>query len=182
MKRSQLAINSVSTIRFGIEECLPAYRAAGFHNVEFPLEHVRRYLAQGHTVAEVQRLLADNDLRCIGGFDCVVECTGRPEGWRDAFEAALPGGVVTLFGGLRKGESFSVDAYRLHYEELRLHGFFHFTPDDVLRSVELLSDPGMDVESMVAGEVPLEGLEEALLAMDAGGAVKFAVAPESRGP
>jgi len=79
MKRSQLAINSVSTIRFGIEECLPAYRAAGFHNVEFPLEHVRRYLAQGHTVAEVRRLLADNDLRCIGGFDCVVECFSGPE-------------------------------------------------------------------------------------------------------
>jgi L-iditol 2-dehydrogenase len=145
----------------------------------------RLAMAAARPAAEVWDVEAQPLRDRLGGrpaFDCVVECTGRPEGWRDAFEAALPGGVVTLFGGLRKGESFSVDAYRLHYEELRLHGFFHFTPDDVLRSVELLSDPGMDVESMVAGEVPLEGLEEALLAMDAGGAVKFAVAPESRGP
>lgn len=113
-------------------------------------------------------------------FDCVVECTGRPEGWRDAFEAASPGGVVILFGGLRKGQVFSVDAYRLHYEELRLFGCFHFTPEDVVQSIDLLSDPRMDVESMVAGDVPLDRLEEALLAMDAGRAVKFAVAPEAR--
>jgi len=79
MKRSQLAINSVSTIRAGLEECLPAYRAAGFRNVEFPLDHVRRYLAGGHTVSDVRNLLDEHELRCIGGFDCGVECFSPEE-------------------------------------------------------------------------------------------------------
>lgn len=74
MERVQLAINSVSTIRAGLEECLAAYQAAGFQNVEFPLEHIRRYLGQGHTVADARRLLDGHRLHCIGGFDCVVEC------------------------------------------------------------------------------------------------------------
>jgi len=79
MKRSQLAINSVSTIRASLEECLPAYAAAGFQNVEFPLRHVREALDRGHTLADVRRLLAANGLQCIGGFDCVVECFSAAE-------------------------------------------------------------------------------------------------------
>jgi 2-keto-myo-inositol isomerase len=74
MKTSQLAINSVSTIRESLDICLSAYAEAGFRNVEFPLRHVREYLDAGHTVADVRRLLADHGLRCIGGFDCAVEC------------------------------------------------------------------------------------------------------------
>lgn len=74
MKKSQIAINSVSTIRFGLEECLAAYHQAGFKNVEFPLSHIRDYLTQRHTVSDVQRLLGAYRLQCIGGFECQVEC------------------------------------------------------------------------------------------------------------
>lgn len=81
MKRSQFAINSVSTIRAELEECLPAYQAAGFRNVEFPLDHVRKYLAKGHTVADVRHLLEEHELQCVGGFECGVECFS-PEGQR----------------------------------------------------------------------------------------------------
>ena len=79
MEKSQFAINSVSTIRAGLEECLPAYAAAGFRNVEFPLRHVRDYLDKGHTLADVRRLLDANGLRCVGGFDCAVECFSAGE-------------------------------------------------------------------------------------------------------
>jgi 4-hydroxyphenylpyruvate dioxygenase len=73
MKPSQLAINSVSTIRADLEESLAAYHAAGFSNVEFTLGHVKTYLAQGHTLADVRRLLDVHQLHCIGGFECGVE-------------------------------------------------------------------------------------------------------------
>jgi 2-keto-myo-inositol isomerase len=79
MNTSQLAINSISTIREPLDVCLHAYAEAGFRNVEFPLRHVREYLEAGHTVAYVRTLLADNGLRCIGGFDCAVECFTPPE-------------------------------------------------------------------------------------------------------
>lgn len=62
------------TIRFGLEECLVAYHQAGFKNVEIPLSHIRDYLAQGHTVSDVRRLLGMYNLQCIGGFECEVKC------------------------------------------------------------------------------------------------------------
>jgi 4-hydroxyphenylpyruvate dioxygenase len=74
VKRHQLAVNSVSTRRAGLAECLAGYEAAGFANVEFMLSHVRDYLAEGHAPADVRRLLADHGLRCIGGFEGIVEC------------------------------------------------------------------------------------------------------------
>jgi 4-hydroxyphenylpyruvate dioxygenase len=79
MKKSQLAINSVSTIRFGLEDILPAYHAAGFENVEFVLKHVKDYLAQGHTLDDVKRLLAQNQLRCVGGFETHLACFAPDE-------------------------------------------------------------------------------------------------------
>ena len=79
MKRSQLAINAVSTERASLEESLAAYQAVGFRYVEFPLSYVRRYMAQGHSLDDVVHLLKALDLRCIGGFDCALECFSPPE-------------------------------------------------------------------------------------------------------
>lgn len=110
-------------------------------------------------------------------FDCVIECTGTPEGWQDALDAALPAAQILFFGGLPKGTSFPIDSYRLHYEELRLFGCFHFTPDDVRRSVDLLAQPSLALEDMIAAALPLGGLESALEAMAEGSAIKFAIEP-----
>lgn len=74
MKKTQLAINSVSTTKADLEECLPAYHAAGFRNVEFQLKHVKDYMKTGHSVADVLTLLGKYDLKCIGGFETGVEC------------------------------------------------------------------------------------------------------------
>jgi sugar phosphate isomerase/epimerase len=74
MNREQLAINSVSTIRAGLEESLAAYHQAGFRYVEFPLHHVRDDMAQGRTLDDVRGLLRRYELQCIGGFDCGLEC------------------------------------------------------------------------------------------------------------
>ena len=64
-------------------------------------------------------------------FDVVIECTGKLDGWQEACARAAPGGQVLLFGGLPRGTIFSVDSYRLHYEEIRILGDFHFSPRDV---------------------------------------------------
>jgi sugar phosphate isomerase/epimerase len=79
VKKSQLAINSVSTHRHPLDVCLLAYAEVGFANVEFPLHHVRDYLEAGHSLADVRRLLQGNDLRCIGGFETILECFTLPE-------------------------------------------------------------------------------------------------------
>jgi L-iditol 2-dehydrogenase len=112
-------------------------------------------------------------------FDLVIECTGRPEGWQEAIDAARPGGQVMLFGGLPKGSTFPIDTYRLHYEELRLLGSFHFSPDDVRASLDYLGDDRLRVEEMIAETRPLSGLEESLQDMAEGRAIKFAIDPTS---
>jgi 2-keto-myo-inositol isomerase len=82
MKRSQLAINSVSTRQSSLEEALAAYAAAGFRLVEFQLGYLKEWLALGHTVADAGALLASNGLRCIGGFQARVDCFTSPEAQR----------------------------------------------------------------------------------------------------
>jgi 4-hydroxyphenylpyruvate dioxygenase len=68
MKRSQLAINSISTGGANLEERLTAYRAAGFENIEFFLGHIHEYLDSGHTVGDIADLLARTGTAFIGGF------------------------------------------------------------------------------------------------------------------
>ena len=79
MRRTQLAINSVSTKQSGLEEALTAYASAGFRNVEFVLSHVKAYLAQGHSLDAVRHLLHQQQLNAIGGFETHVVCFGSQE-------------------------------------------------------------------------------------------------------
>jgi 4-hydroxyphenylpyruvate dioxygenase len=74
VKPSQLAINSVSTRHADLEEALDAYAAAGFTNVEFVLPQVKQYLTQGKTRDDLRRLLDRHKMRCVGGFECVLQC------------------------------------------------------------------------------------------------------------
>ena len=59
MRKSQIAINSISTMRHGLEESLAGYADAGFRNVEFPLGHVRDYLGTGHRIKDGKSMLDD---------------------------------------------------------------------------------------------------------------------------
>ncbi|MFW6124634.1 MAG: zinc-dependent alcohol dehydrogenase [Pirellulales bacterium] len=111
------------------------------------------------------------------GFDCVIECTGKPEGWKTAFEAVDAGGQVMFFGGLPKGTTFEADAYRLHYEEVRLLGSFHFTPLDVRAAAEIFQDDVLQLDELVSGEMPLRSLPEALEKMATGAGIKYAIDP-----
>ncbi|MCX7599113.1 MAG: sugar phosphate isomerase/epimerase [Armatimonadetes bacterium] len=79
MKLSQLAINSVSTRQSSVEEALAAYSAAGFRNVEFVIPQIKQFLAEGHSLDDLARLLDRYGLRCIGGFETVLEAFSPPE-------------------------------------------------------------------------------------------------------
>lgn len=113
------------------------------------------------------------------GFDCVIECTGREQGWQSAFDAVLPGGQVLFFGGLPQGTLFAVDTYKVHYRELRLLGAFHFGPPDVRRAAELLQHGDLRVGDLLSGEMRLEDLDAALRQMEAGAGIKYAIDPWS---
>ncbi|MCL4545455.1 MAG: sugar phosphate isomerase/epimerase [Chloroflexi bacterium] len=105
MKVTQLAINSVSTRQQTLEEALDAYAAAGFQKVEFKLNQLKDWLAQGHTIAEARALLGRRGFRCIGGFEAQVECFTSPDAQRAnhdrhrenaALIHALGGGILVV--------------------------------------------------------------------------------------
>ncbi len=110
-------------------------------------------------------------------FDCVIECTGRLEGWREAFDRTAPGGQVLLFGGIPKGTAFAVDSYRLHYEEVRVLGSFHFSPRDVAKAREHLLSGELELDPLISGCVPLAQLPETLRRLQKGDGIQYAIDP-----
>jgi L-iditol 2-dehydrogenase len=110
-------------------------------------------------------------------YDVVIECTGKLDGWQAAFERASPGGQVLLFGGLPRETVFPVDSYRLHYEEVRLIGSFHFSPADVAKARDWLVAGGIDGSGLISATLPLGGVGEALERLRAGDGVQYAIDP-----
>jgi L-iditol 2-dehydrogenase len=110
------------------------------------------------------------------GADVVVEAAGTEEAWARAVELVRPGGTVLFFGGLPRGTSFPVDAYRLHYEELTLRGAFHHTPRDVRAALAFLASGAVPWERLVTHRVGLEGVV-ALFADPPRDLLKAAVVP-----
>lgn len=110
-------------------------------------------------------------------FDCVIECTGSLEGWQEAIDLVEPGGQVLFFGGLPRGTSLPVDSYRLHYEDLRLIGSFHFSPGDVARARELLLAGMLKLEPLISARVSLGELPEAMRRLQAGEGLQYAIDP-----
>jgi L-iditol 2-dehydrogenase len=110
-------------------------------------------------------------------FDCVIECTGRLEGWQQAFERTAPGGQVLLFGGLPRETVFPVDSYRLHYEDVCMRGSFHFSPQDVARARGFLLSGYLNVTPLVSACLPLADLGEVMRRLAEGEGLQYAIDP-----
>jgi L-iditol 2-dehydrogenase len=110
-------------------------------------------------------------------FDCVIECTGRLDGWQEAFDRTAPGGQVLLFGGLPRDTLFPVESYRVHYEEVRILGSFHFSPRDVGLAREHLLQGRLEGSALISGCVPLDRVGDALERLSAGDGIQYAIDP-----
>jgi L-iditol 2-dehydrogenase len=92
------------------------------------------------------------------GADVVIEAAGTEEAWRDAVALVRPGGTVLLFGGLPQDARVSVDAYRVHYEELTVRGSFHHTPAKVRAALGFLASGAYPWERLITHRVLLDDL------------------------
>jgi L-iditol 2-dehydrogenase len=124
------------------------------------------------TAVPLAEQLADDER-----FDAVIECTGRLDGWQEAFARAAPGGQVLLFGGLPRGTLLPVDSYRAHYEEVRLVGSFHFAPRDVARACEFLISGELELDALISGCLSLRELPEALRRLQSAEGLQYAIDP-----
>jgi L-iditol 2-dehydrogenase len=94
------------------------------------------------------------------GADVVIEAVGTAGAWEDALRLVRPGGTVVFFGGLERGASVPVDAYRGHYEELTLRGAFHHTPRHVRAALAFLASGAYPWAELVTHRVALDRLPE----------------------
>ncbi len=113
------------------------------------------------------------------GVDAVIESTGAADVWEAAPAYVRRGGTVVLFGGLPSGTRASFDAARLHYDEVRLVGPFHFTPRAVRAAHDLLVAKAFDVEPLISARYPLDRIGAAFEDLDGGSGLnlKFAIVP-----
>jgi L-iditol 2-dehydrogenase len=114
------------------------------------------------------------------GPEIVIETSGRPETAEAALRAVRKGGVVNLFAGCPAGTRISVDAQRLHYQELTIRSTFHHTPESVRAALALIAEGRLDADAFITAEAGLERLPDVLRAM-AGGTqgMKTAILPRT---
>lgn len=109
------------------------------------------------------------------GADQVFEAVGHPEAWELAVAMARAGGTVNLFGGCPVDSTFTVPTYRIHYEEVRIQGTFHHTPDHIRAALELLVRLDVPWGDLLSHPIDLEDLASVL--RDGSGAPKDLVLP-----
>jgi len=112
--------------------------------------------------------------------ELVFEAVGRPEAWRDAVQAAAPGGVVVLVGGCPRGTDVCLATGPIHYDELELRGSFHHARTDVDVALSALAAGTVDWELLRGATISLEQLPVALAQRPSGAARKWVVDPMLR--
>jgi L-iditol 2-dehydrogenase len=110
----------------------------------------------------------------------VFEAVGRPDVWRQAVDATLPGGVVVLVGGCPRGTEVAFPTGPIHYDELELRGSFHHSPDEVDQALAALAAGAVPWELLRAQTISLEQLPAALATASVGPARKWVVDPRRR--
>jgi L-iditol 2-dehydrogenase len=113
----------------------------------------------------------------LGRHELVMEAVGRPESWRAAIAAAVPGATVLLVGGCPSGSDVTLPSGPLHYDELDVRGAFHHSPAEVDRALELLAGGDVDWRAFAGETIGLGDLHDALLRPPAGEARKLVVDP-----
>jgi len=96
------------------------------------------------------------------GADVVIEAAGTVEAWERALSLVRAGGTVLAFGGLPREARVTVDAFRVHYEEVTVRGAFHHTPRHVRAALAFLASGAYPFERLVTHRVGLEGVVELL--------------------
>ena len=111
------------------------------------------------------------------GADVAIESVGQPELWEKPLQLVRQGGRVCLYGGCQKGIPFSLDTYRLHYEEITVSGAFHHTPQSIKKALRLLTENLIDTKPFLEEKRTLHDLPQILSGNDSKNAMKYVVQP-----
>ncbi len=154
---------------------LEACKAAGAARLLVSeLDECRRSQAERHGALAVDPEQTDvvawaDDATGGSGVDVVFVCVGSAQAVEQGMAAAGPGGAVNVFGGLAGGAMISVDAKRVHYDEVTLAGSFGFAPEHFRVALGMLATGRVDVQGIITHEF---GLDDAARAFETAAAGK----------
>jgi len=109
------------------------------------------------------------------GFDYTLECVGNPATIRLCYDLARRGGTAVVVGVGRIAEMVSFSAFELFYGEKMLKGSMYGSANvrvDFPRLLRLWKAGKLDLEGMISRRMPLEDVNEAFRAMQAGEVVR----------
>lgn len=95
------------------------------------------------------------------GADVVIEAIGRPETWEEALKLIKRGGTVLEFGGCPLGTKIEADTKLIHYDEVRLIGTFHATPEEFTKAFNLITSGMVNVKPLITRKMPLGDIHRA---------------------
>lgn len=106
------------------------------------------------------------------GADVVIEAVGKPEAWQLCLSLVRKGGLINYFGGCVQGTSIQVDTFRLHYDEIKLIGVFHHSPEYIKAALELISGDKISMKNLISQKFSLSDLPKALALHEDGSVFK----------
>lgn len=112
--------------------------------------------------------------------DAVFEVVGRAALQRVAFDMVRPGGRAVMVGAAPHTDAVSFPAMGFLFLEKRVLGCYYGSCDprrDVGRIVDLWRAGRLDLDRLITGRAPLDGVNDAFAAIEAGTAIRTLLIP-----
>ncbi len=109
------------------------------------------------------------------GFDYTLECVGNPATIRQCYDLARRGGTAVVVGVGRMTEEVKFSAFELFYGDKTLKGSMYGGANvrvDFPRLLRLWKAGKLDLEGMISRRMPLDDVNEAFRAMQAGEVIR----------
>ena len=90
------------------------------------------------------------------GADCVFEAVGLSDTQSLALDLVRKGGRICLFAGCALKTTLSLDAHKIHYQEISVFGAFHHTPKYFQSALNLLAQGKIKTELLISGQITLQ--------------------------
>ena len=116
-----------------------------------------------------------NEITGGEGFDYALECVGHPQTIRQAYDITRRGGTAVVVGVGRIEQQVQFSAFELFYAEKNLKGSMYGSANvrvDFPRLLRLWKYGKLDLEGMITRRMPVDEVNEAFRAMQAGEVVR----------
>ena len=96
------------------------------------------------------------------GADIVVIATSNPVAFELATKVSARNSKINVFAGMPSGQTFSVDANWLHYNQISITGTFSSTPKILKEAAKIAAEKTIDLSTIVTHRYSLSEIENAI--------------------